>query len=175
MCDLVERIIHPVERHVRIAVAAGVAIMLLALPLLGVDRAESQQATPGAAPCPPGTPTASQCVPIDMRDIYYEPNYITIPADTPVQIVLVNRGVVPHNFSVTDHGNPGLPNLNVSVDVRPGETATVTLDAPAGLYYFYSDVGGYLGHEMVGMRGYLEVVSGAAIATAQVTATPRAD
>jgi cytochrome c oxidase subunit II len=126
------------------------------------------EASPGASPA---ATTGGQTAEIGMYDINFNPNVITIPADTPVPITITNHGVTMHNFSITDHKNPNVTNLNISVNVNPGETKTVTVNAPAGTYYFYCDVPG---HEAAGMFGYLEVKAGAAISTAEETVTPPA-
>jgi uncharacterized cupredoxin-like copper-binding protein len=169
------------DRRRRIGREALVAAVLaLALPILGIGAffGAAQTATPPAtpAPCPAGTPTsatptADLCVEIGEYDIYFEPNLITIPADTPVRIVLNNHGVTAHNFSVTDHENSGLKNLDISVDTEPGAMMETTINAPEGTYYFFCNVPG---HEQAGMRGYIEVKKDAPIATSTATVTPRA-
>jgi uncharacterized cupredoxin-like copper-binding protein len=136
-------------------------ILALALVALGVGlHRTSAQSTPVPA-----------TVEIDAFDIFFKPNLGTVPADTPVQLVVTNHGAIGHNFSITDHRNAGLTNLNVSFDIAPGETGTATINAPAGVYYFYCDEPG---HEQAGMFGYLTVGKGAAITTSEATVTPRA-
>lgn len=162
---------------------AVTVLLVLTFSLLGVTAylGAAQTATPPAGEeCDPGTPAASQdaatpeaahCVKIELDDIYFEPNVITIPADEAVTIVLTNEGQIMHNFSVTDHGNAGIDNLNIVENVEPGETRTLTIDAAAADYYFFCD---QPGHEQAGMRGYLKVVAGAEIETEEATVTPRA-
>jgi uncharacterized cupredoxin-like copper-binding protein len=125
------------------------------------------QATTAAMPG--ATPVAGSCVTIGMHDIYFQPNDVTIPANQPVTIVLQNMGAAMHNFSVTDHGNQGTANLNISFDVNPGETKELTVSAPAGDYYFYCNVPG---HEQAGMVGVLHVKEGAQITAQSATVTP---
>jgi uncharacterized cupredoxin-like copper-binding protein len=164
--------------------APGAAIFLaLVIAALGVgalvispQASTAAQATATPEPCPPATPAAGQeaptaCVVIGEDDIYFNPNLLTIPADTPVRIVLVNHGVTVHDFSVTDHGNAGLKNLNISVLTDPGKTGETTIDAPEGVYYFFCN---QPGHEAAGMRGYLTVKKDAPIEVAEATVTPRA-
>src|SRR5215213_1733654 len=155
-------------------------VMALALPVLGIGalRASAQNgtATATAESCPPATPTSGSptpnlCVEIGEYDIFFKPNLVTIPADTAVRVVLVNHGAALHNFSITDHKNPGLKNLNISVDTDPGKTSETTINAPEGTYYFYCD---QPGHEQAGMFGYLEVKKDASISTSEATVTPRA-
>lgn len=161
--------------------AIAVCAMALGLGLLGVGgwlagpqgtTAQSGTATP--EPCPPATPASGEtasadCLLIGEYDIYYKPNVITIPADTAVRVVTSNRGEATHNFSVTDHENPGVENLNISVTTDSGEEGTTTINAPAGTYYFFCD---QPGHEQAGMRGYLTVKTDAEITVAEATVTP---
>lgn len=118
---------------------------------------------PSAIGTPPamaaaGTAAAGAAQPaavtIDMVDIAFKPNAFTIPANTDVTVTLVNQGAALHNFSITDHKNPNVKNLGISVDVAPGETKTVTIDAPAGDYYFFCN---QPGHEQAGMFGTMHV------------------
>jgi uncharacterized cupredoxin-like copper-binding protein len=99
------------------------------------------------------SPTGNE-VTVKLLDIRFDPKDFSIPANTDVTVTLTNDGVAPHNFAITDHNNPNVQNLNISEDVSPGETKTVTINAPAGSYYFYCDVPG---HEEAGMHGTLTV------------------
>lgn len=163
----------------RVMLVAGA--LALAVPVIGTGAllagAQTSTATATATPeaCPPATPTggaaADDCVVIGEFDIFFKPNLITLPADTAVRVVLANRGEATHNFSVTDHGNSGVENLNVSVTTDAGASGEATIDAPEGRYYFFCD---QPGHEQAGMRGYLTVEKDAAIETAEATVTPPA-
>ena len=158
-------------------------LLAIGLPLLGLGvlLAGAQTTTPAAGTaaasddCPTGTPAsgaaAEDCVVVGMYDIYFKPNLITIPAEMPVRVVLENHGTINHNFSITDHENSGLQNLNIDVDVAPGQTGETTINAPEGDYYFFCNEPG---HEAAGMRGYLTVKKDAEITTAEATVTPRA-
>jgi uncharacterized cupredoxin-like copper-binding protein len=141
----------------------------------GTCPAATPVASPAASPqattvaMPDATPVAGSCVAIGMHDIFFQPNEVTIPANQPVTIVLANEGVTMHNFSVTDHGNQGQTNLNISFNVQPGESKAVTINAPAGDYYFYCNVPG---HEAAGMVGVLHVQEGGQISAQSATVTP---
>jgi plastocyanin len=171
----------PAGSRLRISLIA--VVLALMLPLLGVgallvglQSTKAAQATATPEPCPaatptPGTPTPELCVVIGEYDISFKPNLVTIPADTAVRVVLPNHGAALHNFSITDHKNPDLKNLNISVDTDPGKTSETTINAPEGTYYFFCD---QPGHEQAGMFGYLEVKKDGEITTSDVTVTPRA-
>jgi uncharacterized cupredoxin-like copper-binding protein len=147
------------EGAVLIPLLATILVLGLVALGVGLHQASAQ------------TPLAAATVEIDEFDIFFKPNLGTIPADTPVQLMVTDHGAIRHNFSITDHKNPGLSNLNVSFDTDPGETGTATINAPAGVYYFYCDEPG---HEQAGMFGYLTVETDAAITTSEATVTPRA-
>lgn len=164
---------------------ALMAAVLAAMSILGIGAvlvsAQNETGAPNVtgtpvplASCPAATPTAGQttpkdCVVIGEYDMYFKPNLITIPADTPVRIVLENHGATTHNFSITDHGNSGLKNLNISVTTDPGKTGETTINAPEGVYYFFCN---QPGHEQAGMRGYLTVKKDAKIATEYAQSVP---
>jgi nitrite reductase (NO-forming) len=116
-------------------------------PVPGTPAAEAETPTP--------EPAAATEVTIGSYDIYFDPNEVTIPADTDVTVNLPNHGVIGHNFSITDHNNPDVPNLGIDVDLAVGTTATITINAPANDYYFFCNVPG---HEAAGMFGTLHVV-----------------
>src|SRR3954453_24040073 len=108
--------------HVRVALVA--VMLVLALPVVGfgamLARAQSGAATATADACPPatptsGTPTPNLCVEIGQYDIYFTPNLVTIPADTPVRVVLVNHGATTNDFTIADHKNPGLQRINIPI------------------------------------------------------------
>jgi uncharacterized cupredoxin-like copper-binding protein len=116
---------------------------------------QAGEATAPAAqtPAPAGGAQAAP-VEIDAFDIYFEPKQVTIPANTDVTISLPNKGVSAHDFSIDA--------LGISVALPPGETQTVTINAPAGTYQFYCNVPG---HKEAGMVGEL-IVSAEAATTA---------
>lgn len=126
-------------------------------------------ATPAAGAA--ATPTAGNCVAIESYDIYFAPNLVTIPADTPVTIALPNEGSILHNFSLDEHNNPDLPIEPIDIDIEAGALESTTVELPAGTYYFYCNVPG---HEAAGMFGYLTAEADAEIGTETATVTPPA-
>jgi plastocyanin len=129
------------------------------------EAASAPAATPGAEGATPvagATPTtgdetaaAATAVDVVSFDIYFEPSEVTIPADTDVTVNLPNEGVTPHNFSIDE--------LGIDVDIAPGATEQVVINAPAGEYEFYCNVPG---HKEAGMVGTLIVTDDAAAASA---------
>jgi uncharacterized cupredoxin-like copper-binding protein len=134
------------------------------------DAANAPAATPGAEGATPaagatpvaGDETAAAAMSVDVvsHDIFFEPSEVTIPANTDVTVNLPNEGVTPHNFSIDT--------LGIDVDIAPGATEQVVINAPAGEYEYYCNVPG---HKQAGMVGTLIVSEDAAAAPAGA-ATP---
>lgn len=133
---------------------------------------EAPQATPEAAGNLPeshlldglGEPVASTTITL-MPPIEYDPNRVAIIADRDVEITLVNdpslsTGVPDYLTPVSEEALAGSPAnftieaLGISVDLEPGETRTITVNAPAGVYAYHSTIPG---HTEVGMSGTLHV------------------
>ena len=123
----------------------------------GTPAAGGTPAT-GGQPAGIAAPAGNTAVTLKTtNDLKFDPAEFTISANTPVTVTLDDSaGALPHNISIDDHKqNPGLPNLKVSIDVAPGQTAKGTVNAPQpGDYYFYCNVPG---HEAAGMFGTMHV------------------
>lgn len=104
----------------------------------------TEEASPVAEPV--ASPVLADSATIVSYDIYFLPGTITIPADTPVTLTLPNDGAAPHNFSIDE--------LGIDIDLAPGVTEEVIVNAPAGEYEFYCDIPG---HRQAGMVGTLIV------------------
>jgi uncharacterized cupredoxin-like copper-binding protein len=102
-----------------------------ATPVAAEEAAPAEEETPAEA----AAPAAAEPVTIVSHDIYFDPKEMTIPADTDVTIILPNEGVTLHNFSIDE--------LGINVDIQPGETAEVVVNAPAGTYEFICNVPGH--------------------------------
>jgi plastocyanin len=83
---------------------------------------------------------------LEMFDIGFDPVELTIQANEDVTVSLNNTGAAMHNFSIDE--------LELSVDVGPGQTHGVTINADPGEYAFYCNV---IGHRAAGMEGTLIV------------------
>jgi glucose/arabinose dehydrogenase/plastocyanin len=119
----------------------------------GTPVAETPEpAEPTAAATAEGTeePTAEATdeasAEVDMVDIAFRPDRLTLAADTPSDVTLVNSGAALHTFVIDE--------LGIKVELQPGNEGSVTIDAPAGRYTFYCDVPG---HREAGMEGTLTV------------------
>lgn len=151
------------RRHLLASTGAGV---IAAGILLGgrALRLNAQEGTPDASPAaspqaspaatPGGTPGTGSEVTVEMVDIRFEPNEFSIPADTDVTVRLPNAGAAAHNFNIDGKNNPSDPGIH-SGDLPPGEETTVTLNLPAGDWYYYCSIPG---HEAAGMHGIVHVV-----------------
>lgn len=153
----------PAEREAgisrrRLLATSGAMVTAIGIVAIGgavvrdVAAAPSRQSSPEASPA--ATPGASNTVTIGSYDIFFDPKEVTIPADTDVTITLPNKGVTLHNFSITDHKNENLPFDPIDIDIEPGAIEEVTINAPAGQYYFFCNVPG---HQAAGMWGTLTV------------------
>lgn len=96
-----------------------------------------------------GSQTGGATLVIESHDIFFQPAMVEIPANTDVTIELPNLGAAPHNFSIDE--------LGISVDLAPGATESVVINAPPGEYVFYCNVPG---HREAGMVGTLVVTEG---------------
>lgn len=95
----------------------------------------------------PVTVKAGAPVQIQMADIYYNPNTLSVAKGTKVTIDLKNTGALPHTFTSGA--------LKVNTLVNPGKSATLTFTpTKAGVYYWYCVEPG---HAQAGMVGQLTV------------------
>lgn len=135
-----------------VAVGAFSAIGIFAqhampTPAPGQTTASTGPRTAASASRSAASPGTSPGPVIALVDIAFQPKTFAIPANTPTVITVINRGAVVHTFTIDA--------LNVhSGDLAPGQTTTVTIDAPAGSYTYYCAIPG---HRQAGMVGTLTV------------------
>ena len=138
--SVIQGVLEPVEDRYLIA-DETVVDATAATPAAGAATPATggeEQADAGAA--------AGEAVEVESYDIYFEPDKLSIPANTDVTVQLPNAGASLHNFSIDE--------LGISVDIGPGATEEVVINAPAGEYEYYCNVPG---HKPAGMVGTLTV------------------
>jgi len=97
-----------------------------------------------------GDQPPAQALTLTAQGIARGQSELTIPANTPVPITLVNADRVEHNFTVEGQ--------DVAIDMPGGQTIEGELNLPAGTYTFVCTIPG---HEAL-MTGTLTVTEGAA-------------
>ncbi|MBA3415171.1 MAG: cupredoxin domain-containing protein [Chloroflexia bacterium] len=70
------------------------------------------------------------------HDLYFVPDSLELPADTPANVRLENEVTVRHNLSIDELGISSLGS-------RPGASAQTVIDAPAGEYEYHCNVPGH--------------------------------
>jgi uncharacterized cupredoxin-like copper-binding protein len=124
------------------APAADAAVAEDAAPAAAAD---ADAAAPAAEEAAGAAPSADPVTVVSL-DIFFDPKELSIPADTDVTVSLPNEGVTLHNFAVDE--------LGIDVDIDPGATQEVVINAPAGTYEYYCNVPG---HKAAGMVGTLTI------------------
>jgi len=133
-----------------------------------VEIPETTASTPAA---PEGTTAASgetgasgSGLTIDAVDIAWSTKTLSGPADQEFTITVTNKGQATHDFAI--------PDLNIETKMlAPGESATVTVNAPAGDYGYLCTVPG---HAEAGMTGTLTLAAGTALPGGSAEASPAA-
>lgn len=121
--------------------------------------AGGEAAPPAAASAAAAGGVPATTVNLDMEDIKFVPDSLTIPGNTDVTIHITNKGATAHDFSIDE--------LGISTgDVQPGATIDVKVNAKPGAYTYYCNVPG---HEAAGMKGTLTVTETPAQQPAQTT------
>lgn len=125
------------DQVVELAVSAGT---------VGRSGAASGTATVGDEAADADQSAVSVPIGVVSHDIYFEPREITIPSNTDVAVLLPNEGVTLHNFAIST--------LGINIDIPPGDTKEIVINAPAGEYEYICTVPG---HWYAGMVGTLIV------------------
>ena len=98
-----------------------------------------------------------QRIEIKLDNYSYDPNYIVVVVNKPVELTLKNVAkIVPHNFTI----NQPEAGINVNENVQPGKEAKVSFTpTKTGTFDFFCGVSGIFGsHKKKGMVGTLSVV-----------------
>lgn len=95
----------------------------------------------------PSPEASSLTVAITAIDLQFQPSRVEITADIDFTLVITNAGQVRKTFVI--------PELGIDEELPVGETISVHIIAPKGVYEFYSDVPG---QKAAGMQGLLIVI-----------------
>jgi hypothetical protein len=90
-------------------------------------------------------------VTVELTEMALLPEIVTIPADVPIQLRIVNHGTVTHSFQT---GGEEGGTWQVRVELSPGGSSAIALDVPPGEYKMFCDVDD---HGPAGMGGVLIV------------------
>jgi plastocyanin len=120
--------------------AALLAVVALLGAACGGDTPGDDDGTTGA-PTTDGGDGGAQ--PLAALDNEFNPADVTVESGGTIDFT--NMGENEHNFSVTDQ--------DISEDVEPGGSSTITIDLDAGTYEFFCEY-----HEAAGMTGNLTVL-----------------
>ena len=74
----------------------------------------------------------SDSIQIDLYDVYFSPPEAEFPANKPITVTVKNHGANPHSFTIE--------RLGISLNLHPGQSESVTLNADAGSYPFLTDL-----------------------------------
>ncbi len=110
-------------------------------------------------------PTASTELNVVLTDYKFEPDKLIIPPGQEITLHLTNKGAIEHELVIMKYGTTvgdsfgaeDEENIYWEIEVKPGESTTVTFTSPdvAGQYQF---VCGIEGHFTAGMHGTLTIV-----------------
>lgn len=110
-------------------------------------------ASSGSVPAPSSvagsSAGATQATPIIVKDFSLDPNTLAVRGT--VSLAVTNAGPTVHNVTIRDASGKVLA---ATADLKPGETATLTVDLPAGTYTMFCSLPG---HESLGVKGTLTV------------------
>jgi plastocyanin len=134
------------------AVAAAIALVLAAC---GDDDDEDTTATETGTgtqaerPSPPPEKPASQTITLTETEFAIEPADVKVAEAGDVEFEVENAGGIPHALEVESDDLE-----EETEEIAPGETATLTVELPAGTYELYCPIGD---HADQGMTGTLTV------------------
>jgi uncharacterized cupredoxin-like copper-binding protein len=129
----------------------GWAVLLLGSVALAACGGQAAASKPAGGTGAAGGSGAAQSVTVKGVDPFkFDPETLTVRANTPVRITLDNSAAnLDHNFVVDNLGG-----RKFEVDAKARATASGEFTAPAGTYEFYCSVPG---HREAGMKGTLRV------------------
>ncbi|MGH2549025.1 MAG: cupredoxin domain-containing protein [Thermomicrobiales bacterium] len=107
--------------------------------------AASPAADIAASPAVTQAAAGATALSVTTGDLFFDPKALAGAAGVDVVVTITNNGALAHDFSIPDLGI-------TSKMLNPGESTTVTVNAPAGEYQFICTVPG---HADAGMTGTL--------------------
>jgi uncharacterized cupredoxin-like copper-binding protein len=132
---------------------ATIALMLAAVMVTAVvvaDLTARAQLHPTSAALP-HTPRVEGLATIKVGNaMKFEPSTIVAKAGEPLEVILINEGFMPHDFTLTQGVTQP---VKIKADSRETARGVLTIEQP-GTYTFFCSVPG---HAEAGMRGTLRV------------------
>jgi plastocyanin len=143
-------LMHPQTQLIRFALPFGVALILSACAgagpgwtyaPLGPSAPPSPSSGPSAQPSGSGAPALTlEVKTTDAAPLAFEPNELTAPANTVVQVNYLNDTAIQHNIEFFAGADQTAPMLGQTERVTgPGALESVTITTPAtpGDYFFW--------------------------------------
>ncbi len=137
------------------AVAAAIAMSLVACGDDDDDETASMGTGTGTQeeqPAPPPEKPVSETVTLTETEFAIEPADVKVAEAGVVEFKVENAGGITHALEVESDDLE-----EETEDIAPGDTATLTVELPAGTYELYCPIGD---HEQQGMTGTLTVGDG---------------
>lgn len=128
-----------------IVILMAAVLMAVLVAACGGGDEESTEA-PASTESETGTETAGTTIQVTAKEFSFDPADATAPADTDVTVEVVNVGSIEHDWTIESE--------SVAIPVTAGQTATGTVNLPAGTYKVICSIPG---HEEAGMKGTLTV------------------
>lgn len=136
-----------------------------AIPLLGVLLASAACGTDNSAsvvparsapaeaassaPAPAAAAPAAGALTVKISDFKIDPGVVTVKTGS--AITVKNDGPTPHNLAIKDSTGK---TVATTANLKPGESASLSINLPAGTYTQFCSLPG---HESLGMKGTLTV------------------
>lgn len=120
-------------------------------PTAGTSSAPAPTAgtsSPADSASPSSSPAADATM-ILVRDFSLDPKDVS--ADGTVSLAVTNEGPTIHNVAIRDASGSV---VGTTKDLKEGESETLTVDIPSGLYALFCSLPG---HESLGIKGTLTV------------------
>ncbi len=114
-------------------------VVAFAVAACGGNGGDGTTTTLAGTTTSPGTE-----ITVRATEFMFDPNDFDVAAGTPITFVLVNEGVLEHDFTIEE--------INLKIETLVGETKEETVTIPAGDYVIFCSVPG---HREAGMTATL--------------------